>query len=276
MKKLYIKPIGGMCNRLYCLASAVELARIQNRELIVLWSLKWECNARLSDIMDDSKFEIIYKDEYNAPKRYFDKFLVSLEKYKSNAEVFVDEKMYQIFKEINTMNFEAYFSQFSKAENLYIESCFNFMPKRNFKLPEIFQPNREIAGRVNEELQKIGNSYIGMHIRRTDHQYSKDFSPDEIFINNLSNESKEEKVLLVTDDQSTEDKFVDLFDGRIFTASKDKQRDSLNGVKCAMVNVFLLSKSKKIYGSFNSTFSAFPAEYGEIAISILASENAKL
>jgi hypothetical protein len=276
MKKLVVKPIGGMCNRLYCLASAVALAKLQNRELIVLWDLKWEFNARLGDIIVDKQYNIIYKDEYNFPRRHFDKLFVSFEKYKRNALLFTNERMYAVSREIGTTNFQSFFGQFAESEIIYIESCFNFIPNRNFKLTEIFQPTAEILGEMNGELKKLGNNFIGMHIRRTEHQYALDYSPDEVFINNLLTESKSDNVLLVTDDQKTEDKFVEQFGSRLYIYSKDKRRDTLKSVKSAMVNIMLLSKSRIIYGSFNSTFSTFPAEYGETPIKILATEQAHL
>lgn len=256
-----------MGNRLYAMASAHEFARQTGRELTVLWPLRWELNSRFTDFWELNGFNLVYTDEYNLPWRWLNKPRLRERILGHGAEVITDADMYRIRDEIGSYDFEHYLEKFSDTNKLFIETCFNFHPKIKTPLKNLFIPKADILKEMSNWEADNGTDYIGMHIRRTDHANAIGHSPDELFLDVI--QSSNDKILLCTDDLETENKLKRQFGSRILTFSTNKSRDSKDGIRNAVIDLMLLSRSSKIYGSFNSTFSSFAAEYNAIPLIVL-------
>ena len=68
------------------------------------------------------------------------------------------------------------------------------------------------------------------------------------------------------DDEKVKKELQDKFPGRVITLMDDTSRDSLEGMKFAVVDLFCLSKTKKILGSVASSYSQIAAEIGGIKV----------
>ena len=55
----------------------------------------------------------------------------------------------------------------------------------------------------------------------------------------------------------------------ILTAKDEADRNSIAGIKGGIIDMFALSKTNKIYGSFQSSFSELAAQIGNVPIEIL-------
>lgn len=269
MKKLFLKPTGGLGNRLNAIASAVQMAKDQDRKLVVFWERKWELNARYTDILINENLNLIEKDLYNFPQRLFAKLDNRMASLTKNALKYREEDMYRIMNERNSYDFVPVFSEQKENEEIFIETCFNFYKKKDFSLPELFIPNKTIQNKVQEAKKLLGEGYIAMHIRRTDNESSIQNSPDEIFYEAVQKLDPSKKVFLCTDDKPTEVRFKEKFGNRIITISEDKSRDTKVGIQSALTDLMLLSGASKIFGSFNSTFSSIAAEYGNTELEIM-------
>lgn len=269
MKKLFLKPTGGLGNRMNAIASAVQMAKDQQRSLTIFWERKWELNAHYEDIFVNSNLNIIEKDLYNFPQRLFAKLDKRMDSLTKNALKYTEEDMYRIVSERNTYDFIPVFKEKANVEEIFIETCFNFYEQRNFHLSELFIPTQEIKSRLEEAKKSLGSNYVAMHIRRTDHGTSIENSPDEVFYHAMEQLNPDQKVFLCTDDKPTEEKFKKRFANRIITVSQDKSRDTSSGIKSALTDLMLLSGASKIYGSFNSTFSSIASEYGNTELEIM-------
>ena len=64
-KLLYFRPGCGLCNRWRALCSALRLAEVQDRKLIINWTYGHECNVDFSALWEPD-FEFIQRPEYDA------------------------------------------------------------------------------------------------------------------------------------------------------------------------------------------------------------------
>lgn len=258
-----------MGNRLYAMASAAEFAERSGRELIVLWNLRWELNAAFTDFWEAGRFHLHYTDEYNLPWRWINKPLLA-EKWLSRGAIKIhDAEMYQIRDEIGGYDYSEYLKKYDNTPALFIETCFNFYPHRALRLPDYFKPKSGILKNLDQWQQENAKEYVGLHIRRTDHGNAIDSSPDGLFEEVITGSHKGTKFFLCTDDAETENRFRALFGDRILSYSRNKSRDSRDGIRDAVMDLLLLSRSSHVYGSFKSTFSSFAADYGNIPLTVL-------
>jgi len=72
------------------------------------------------------------------------------------------------------------------------------------------------------------------------------------------------RFFIATEDKETEDKFKKMFGKRIISyPKKTRTKEQEGAVKEALIELLLLSKCKKILGSFRSTFTELPWFLGE-------------
>lgn len=109
-------------------------------------------------------------------------------------------------------------------------------------------------------------NWIGVHVRRTDHNDSIRESTIDCFKEKMKEaiaDSQEVRFFLATDDKEVERELGAMFQGRVFTyENKVWGRNSRSGMESAIIDFLCLSKCKYILGSFNSVFSNFAAMYG--------------
>jgi len=81
---------------------------------------------------------------------------------------------------------------------------------------------------------------------------------------------KETRFFLATDSIEEENTLKDLFKGRIIVQSDKKlRRNDPLAIKDALVDMLCLSKTKKILGSYWSSFSDTAASIGKIEIMVI-------
>ena len=111
-----------------------------------------------------------------------------------------------------------------------------------------------------------GENWVGVHVRRTDHQVSIKESTLDCFIEKMKESAAENnkvRFFLATDDKEVEKELCASFPGRIFTyRNKVWGRGSKSGMESAIVDLLCLSRCGYILGSSASVFSDFAAIYG--------------
>lgn len=127
-----------------------------------------------------------------------------------------------------------------------------------------------------ESILKKNKNYIGIHIRRTDHNVAIKGSKTEDFIKRIDSiveMDEEAKFFLATDDKREEAALIDRYGSKIITmGDKTWGRNSDDGMKSAIIDVLCLSQCKYILGSYTSVFSYFAAAYGHCDLVICKSD----
>jgi len=105
--------------------------------------------------------------------------------------------------------------------------------------------------------------------RRTDNVVSIQSSPLENFTNMMNAEIKKKantKFYVASDDDEVKESLKSKYPNRIITLMDDTDRNSLEGMKFAVLDLFCLSKTNKIIGSVGSSYSQIAAEIGGIEV----------
>ena len=107
-----------------------------------------------------------------------------------------------------------------------------------------------------------------MHIRRTDQDLSIKESKTEYFVEKMKSlleTRKEVRFFLATDDEDEELMLQEIFGEKIITQKRKVfNRNSVEGMEAAIIDVLCLANCEFILGSFASVYSNFAAQYGNI------------
>ena len=115
-----------------------------------------------------------------------------------------------------------------------------------------------------------------MHIRRTDHLDAIEESPLDAFITAMREKLDAEpgtNYFLATDDEQVEFLLMKLFPTKIIVHKKEFTRQSIQGIKDAVVDLYCLSATAGIYGSYFSSFSDIAARIGNIPLHVIRRPN---
>lgn len=274
---IIVKPRSGLGNRMRAVSSFIYLKNLINAELQVIWQPDDGLNAEYRDIFQENenfsliKPNILYSLFVSRSKLLNSK--IGIIRYSVKAYNELIKKILQL--DVLLLNDEVTNLQYIK------EICEN---KRRILImtgyqcleyPEgvrSFVPADHINLIINKIVAGFKKNMIGMHIRRTDHVVSMNKSPIYLFENKILEyiESKRDiGVFLATDDPEVETYFKDKYPEIIFTYEKTFGRDTKEGMLDAVVDLYLLSKTEKIYGSYWSSYSGIASLLGDIKLQSL-------
>lgn len=143
-----------------------------------------------------------------------------------------------------------------REEDVYINSYSKFYHVGEY---DVFKVKEHIQQKINLILPENREHLVGVHIRRADNIKSIEQSPTELFINAMWEViKKDDKAVfyLATDSHNEEKQLISEFGDRIIVnVDKELNRNSKQGIIDALIDLKGLSASKKIIGSYWSSFS---------------------
>jgi hypothetical protein len=163
-----------------------------------------------------------------------------------------------------------------KDKSLYASSCYSL--ENNYEKYDysIFQPAPDISELAAGVTKGFPANCVGVHIRRTDNDKSIEASRTQDFVARMRAEVEADPdvgFFLATDSPEEERALRAEFSGRILTYEKRSLgRDSALGIVDAYVDYLCLSRTRKIYGSFFSSFSRCAAALHGIGLEIVRKE----
>lgn len=259
-----IRPSSGLCNRLRAIASGIRLARECHEQLRIDWYYcpikRWAPALgmaipywRLFDEPNEFKVVNHLRVKYELP---WDK-----RRYRSgDADIFAEKHSEEFVKKcLSGCN--------DTVKRFW--TCFNFYPCNDYSW---LRPREKICKMVDEGSRDFGSDTLGVHIRRTDNSWSIGNSPLRLFTEKIEQEielNKSVKIFLATDSEETKQELLQRYGKNIITRFNVSPRYTLRGEVDGLVDLLLLSRTKKVYGSFTSSFSDLAAQIGQIPIEIL-------
>ncbi len=260
---IIIQPSGGLCNRMRVINSAYVLAQKRKEKLIILWFQCSELNCPFEDLFQPSdEMKIInIRTLYDIRKLFYQ--ATALRHY-TNSDI------------VNNKTDGILHTGFEKnlKKRVYISTWEHFYPAPDYHL---FIPTGGLQGRINQIANSFGDYCIGVHIRRTDNLPSKDTSGTEQFIEAMRKEIEKNRDVtfyLATDDTKEEERLRSCFPDRILShQNKILDRNSPEGIKDALIDLFCLSRTNKILGSFYSSFTDIAADMNKIPKMIVGKES---
>lgn len=264
-------PAGGLANRIYAIASAIGFCRDNNIRLKIIWAKDWGMGTTFHQILslnpEIKNVEIINAKWYHwlhlnprkgnlwLPALYQRLFFdVQINELKA---IPAHDNLIKRFLQAKTAIHLISFSLFYEWEGMF----------------DILKPLDIIQNQINKQTSIFANQrVIGIHIRRSDHRKSIEESSTDLFIDKINQEIENDsstKFYLATDSEEEKQNLKKLFGSKIMFSLQKAKRGSESGIIHALIELFTLANTKKIYGSSGSTYSMLAAEIGNIPLEIV-------
>lgn len=266
-------PVGGLANRMKAIDAAAALAQEAQTSLHIIWFKDSGLNCRFNQLFKPFRQKGVTIKEAT----WIDKLIYDRPRRKN----FYLPRLFQrilfdtcIYEQKATRLFYRHFDFLSWAKNkkAYIASCVYFYPQSLRPLFEIFQPCPEIQKRVDTCCKSFTSPTIGIHIRRTDNIGSITHSPTSLFIERMYEEINQDKkclFYLATDSEEEKKRLKSIFGKRLITSPRSADRNSIHGMKDALTELYILSRTCKILGSMQSSYSETAAQISGIPYELL-------
>lgn len=266
--KITLVPTAGLCNRMNAILCAIVSYEQYKIPTEIYWEKTNDCYAEFSDLFEPlNNTELTVKPLkkfYLKPggKRLFyipnvlRKFLFD-KSYIADKPSITESKLDDLCKNKEKIYFTSY-------------NRFCIIPTIEEPISTFFKPAKDIEEHINYITQKYYTpNTIGVHIRRTDNIAAIRESPIERFIKHMDKEiqnNSETNFYLATDSEETKKIFLNRYKDKIIPTNKTLNRNSVQGMKDAVTELYCLGKTNKIIGSKNSTFSGMAAHLFNIKI----------
>lgn len=274
--RLTLIPVGGLANRMKAIDAAVALSQEAHITLRILWFKDRGLNCRFDQLFEPLNLNGITVKEAS----FIDKLLYDRPRRRNFyiprlfQRVFFDACIYE--KKATRLFYRHFdFLAWAKDKNCYLASCVYFRPQKERPYFNTFQPTEHIRQQIDTLCRNFNESTIGIHIRRTDNIASIRQSPTDLFIAKMREAIAEDnrcRFYLATDSEEEKNRIKKLFGNRILTYPRAANRNSVQGIQDALTELYILSRTKKIFGSMQSSYSETAAQISGIHCELLTIE----
>lgn len=259
---IIIRPEGGLCNRIRAIASAVQVSKETGQRLVVIWQKDYPLESCFSDLFEKPKdFSIV---DLNVPKNRFVRLIVN----RIANFVFARKWMKCQFTPMQEVEFVDYCRRHKSRRLIVFSTWRKFSEKRDY---DWLRPVGCLRSKI-EALSSYAKGAVGVHIRRTDNIYSIKYSPVELFVDRINTElmmNPNVPIFVASDDDGIKKVLTEKFPKNVYSRDHVAARSERNGIADAVVDLYLLAMTRKIYGSFTSSFSEEAARIGKIPCEII-------
>lgn len=266
-------PVGGLANRMKAIDAAYHLAKDCGSKLKVIWFKDKGLNCRFDQLFQhptdsiitirEATFCDLLLEDRPRKKNFFLPWLPEHLKY--DACIY-ERQATQLF--YNHFDYAAW----AKGRKVYLASCAYFHPQPEEKLFKLFQPIDSLQQEIVKRCADFNEHTIGIHIRRTDNIASITQSPTELFVKQMEEfveHQPDTTFYLATDSEEEKQKLKQVFGERISMSGHAAERNSLQGMQDALVELYTLSRTSRIIGSMQSSYSETAAQIGRVQCSFI-------
>lgn len=263
-KSITFVPLGGLCNRMRAIASGVNVAKKIGYPISVYWNVNKDCYAAFSDLFQPVLVEGVTVKPYTR----FD-FYLALDR-KRNFYIpgvvrnFIFDKQIVDGKCLDETEIEELQGRIYIISGGFVDECYS--------LTDLFVPTLEIKERIDGLSSRFSENVFGIHIRRTDNTWSIQNNQIDDYLQFMDvkiETCSDVKFYLATDSMDVKRLMIDRYGDRIVFHQAILERTSVQGMKDAVVDLWCLSLTKEIIGSYYSSYSDIAAELGRINLRIL-------
>lgn len=276
--RIILYPIGGLANRMRAIDSAYNMAIDKDSILDVFWFKDKGLNCCYSSLFNprsfvhDSNGRILKFIFYLNRKLRFCRILNSYLEKSRLLKIFTEED-YNSLTEYAT-------NKKNRHRVIIIKSFSAFYPCKELN-QKIFTPRPEIEELIKSETDHYNNSTVGVHIRRGDNIDSITNSPLELFEEKMAKElegSPDTNFYIASDDYGIKEYFENSYKWkeRIIIPKGEISRNTTDGIIQAVVELFALSRTRKIIGSYWSSYSEMASLLGNIELDVVKRSTSEL
>jgi hypothetical protein len=280
-KVIISSSITGLSNRLKCLITSLRVANKTKRKVLLYWPKTIEMVGCDFSELFSLKISMTEKDplkELDSNNAVVCDSFKDCQKNSDENWIITGWRFFLFPNEIKKG-----FSKFPFADNgESIDLEYNRVPlelrKEFLKYTRKLTPHKKITESV-ENFIKLHNwkNVVGLHVRRTDFQYTLDgrgkVSTDDKFFAEMEKilaKNPSKKFFLATDSKETEKKFIARFGDKILIyPKKGWDKSSSEFTKEALIELLLLSKTSQILGTYLSTFTEMAWWFGGAKVKVV-------
>jgi hypothetical protein len=238
-----IEVLAGLANRIRSLVSAICLAKDHEETLHVIWPANDPaCMIRFYDLFEKSSFPKWVQIDMGP----------------------LEGKSFEIQTEDDFTNW------LSSSPRLPMKShqpFYKYESEEWLQVLRNLKPVQEIRSKLSHPF--LEKQCVGVHIRRGDHQLAKKFSPLDLFIEKMKEESQTTNFIIATDSAAVKRDLQAMFGDRVWFPADSLSRMTRNGMQSALVDFLALSTCSKILGSYDSSFSKIASLYGNVPLLVI-------
>lgn len=269
MTQITLVPHGGLCNRLRALLSVRYLAdHAPEVKVCAEWADNTECGARFDELfqpnsLETEQFQVTTRSALHAPDSRWNLHLPGLlRRFKYDA---------QWVNFHSSLTIENLAQHVLRFQHLYISTGYALCPTPPEGLRRL-KPTSNLQARIDALTAHFDEYTIGMHIRRTDNAKSIAHSGDDLFrkaIRDTIAQDDRANFFLATDDNALKAQLVNEFPDRIAVQDCQGSRANFQGMEEAVIDLYALSRTSRLLGSYWSSYTDTAAELGDIPLTIL-------
>ena len=256
---------GGISNRLKCLISVLRFSEKYSRKSYLVWERNHTCGANFNDLF---KTKMDMKDSAFVNKIRTSDISTDINSKESLNKKYIILNGWRLSLSYDELDKYPHLKEKHNLDEWGLDYNFKNIPekikKEIIKHFKKFKPVDVVQKKIDKfvkdhDLKKL----VGVHIRRGDFA-SLPISPgrvssDKYFIKKMREileKDPKTKFFLSTDSPEVEKKYEELFEGKIVKYSKNSfVRTDVAATQESLVDLMLLSKTKKILGTYKSTFT---------------------
>ncbi|MBP3774204.1 MAG: hypothetical protein ILA34_02500 [Bacteroidaceae bacterium] len=266
---LTIVPISGLGNRIRVVASVCVAARHISLPIRLVWRPARDFRAGFYDLFAPIPVGEVpiesggWADEPATKRNFFLPMLLRKRIYEEEWRCFRPNSDFSLIKAAQ------------EHTSLYLDTCYALGPYSSTDVRRLFRPTPELSEKINEVTHLFHGITIGVHIRRTDNLQAIRHSPVSAFrqrIDNMLQSGKADSIFLSTDSEEVRQYFLHTYGNRLITRKPILNRNKLDGIRDAVIDLWALSRTKRILGSYYSSFSETAAEIGDIPLDIITKQ----
>jgi len=267
-------PICGLANRMRVIDSAVNLCTQFEKPYRIYWIKDSELNCDFSSLwkpidgIKDINMRLLPLFFKLRRKFRLFRLLLSYLDRRHILKVFGEAEYEEWVQLIHTPE------EFNAYRHLIISSFSAFYPSFKFRT-DLFCLQPTILSKIDEETKAFNGNMIGIHIRRTDNVLSISQSPLLLFekqMNKAMESNAKTKFYIASDDSDVKHYLKECYIDNVILSNGIIERDTEAGIVQAVVELYALSRTSYIFGSYYSSFSVMAANLGSIPMETIQVE----
>lgn len=255
-----LEATNGLCNRLRAIDGALALARAVSTGLRIVWARTEACGAPFAAL-----FEPLPGASVVERSLWGNRLLRRVELFSGrHTRVIRDAEMGQLL----ASGYD--FTRIAGEPSTFIQTYARFFPSpRPFAG---FVPVASLAAEIDRLASSFAAPMLGIHIRRTDNARAIERSPTADFVERMQREvaaNPGTRFFLATDSPEVQAELRQAFPGRVVTRARCFERTSTAGIRDAVADLYCLARTRRIIGSYFSSFSQTAAEIGGVPLEVV-------
>lgn len=263
MPAITLAPIGGLCNRLRAIQSAIALADDCLIDLRVVWLRDQGLGARFTDLFQPLAFITDSTSwlRYGVARRR-NGYLPALWQHALFDTCISESDLSSILDSDNDNAEKAKAVRQRIHGNTFIQTGLGFYPCDDSQFTHQFIPSDPVRQLLNQRISLITPDTVGIHIRRTDNAMAIFHSPLSAFEQAMQADLERNPnttFYVATDDPSVLSYLQTHFSPSIISHSSSTPllptRSTVAGMQDAVAELFALMACPRFHGSYWSSFS---------------------